>query len=418
MFKSLKLKLTLICTLITGIILCIMAFAALYVSESQLKIQQDQAFNVLFENVVNYLETEQVIQYDWLVQTERANQCTLFIQDNNVPLSFRGAYLPEDVRSELIQSAYKTYLSQGKLSNNTYILNLGLKERFIYSVKEIPKPTSTLSVLLIKDQHLMMKQMLSQRVTFLFLILLGEILLFLFSWWFVGKTLSPIEIARKKQNDFIASASHELRSPIAVIKATLAAIEVGTPKEQAKFIDIANTEANHMAKLLNDLLLLANFDQNHIQKELIDLDSYTFLLNLFEKYEGIAKIKGQTLRLLLPQEECPNILCDEHRLNQLFSILLDNALTYTPEKSCITLFLKTQKHQILMGVMDNGKGISAEDKEKIFERFYRVDKAHSKKEHSGLGLSIGREIANRYNWGLTVSDTPGGGTTFTIHIPL
>lgn len=418
MLKALKIKLTFICTFITGIILCIMAFAALYVSENQLKLQQTQTFNILLENVMSYLESEQVISYDWLVQTERTNQCILFIEDNYTPLSFRGAYLSEATRSHIIQVAYQAYLSKTQLAHETYTLTLGLQQSFLCSLKEIPKPSSTLKILLIKDQSLMTQQILNQRIIFLVLILLGEILLFLFSWWFVGKTLSPIEIARKKQNDFIASASHELRSPIAVIKATLAAIEVGTPSERSKFLDIANLETTRMSKLLNDLLLLTHFDENHVTQEKVTLDSYTFLLQLFEKYEGIAKMKQQTLHLLLPEEEGPNILCDEHRLNQLFSILLDNALSYTPEKGRITLFLKFKDNQVLMGVADNGKGIPDSQKEKVFERFYRGDTSHSQKEHSGLGLSIAKEIATHNGWQLTISDTLGGGATFTINILL
>lgn len=417
MFKKLKLRLTFICTLITGIILSAMAISALYISETQLRKQNDQSFLELFQTVTYHLETETIINYDWLVQTERANSALLYIEDNGMPFAFKGIYIIGQERLTLVNKAKEQYAQDGQPESDIFTISSGFFDTYNCGIKMIPTPTGTLTVLLLKDLSDMSTQILWQRLSFLLLIILSEVLLFIFSWWFVGKTLKPIEIAREKQNDFVACASHELRSPIAVIKTTLSAIAVANETERIRFLDIADKEATRMAKLLDDLLLLASFDRRHSVETLQEVDCCDFLLELFEKYEGVARLNHQTLSLSLGEEDLPTIKCDHHRLHQLLSILIDNALTYTPSSGTIILTGKANKHKISISVIDNGPGIAHKEKENVFERFFSVDQAHTHKEHSGLGLSIAKEITSHYGWHIVLTDTPGGGSTFTIEIP-
>ena len=140
----------------------------------------------------------------------------------------------------------------------------------------------------------------------------------------------------------------------------------------------------------------------------------TLLLETYEKYESLAREKGLCLSIRLPEEECPPVLCDEERISQVLSILMDNALSYTPASGHITLTLSFTANHVSLSVADDGPGIPDSFKKQVFQRFFRQDKAHTSKEHFGLGLSIAREIIKIHRGRLILSDTPGGGATFTI----
>ena len=107
------------------------------------------------------------------------------------------------------------------------------------------------------------------------------------------------------------------------------------------------------------------------------------------------------------------MLCDEERIAQVLSILMDNALSYTPAPGSITLSLSFTSGHVSLSVADNGPGIPDSAKKQVFQRFFRQDKAHTSKDHFGLGLSIAREIVRIHRGRLVLSDTPGGGATFT-----
>ena len=112
-----------------------------------------------------------------------------------------------------------------------------------------------------------------------------------------------------------------------------------------------------------------------------------------------------------------NCLCDSQRIEQTVIILLDNALSYTPSGQSITLNLYYSHKKYYLQVIDSGKGIPDSEKDKIFDRFYQVNSSHSHKEHFGLGLSIAREICRKHGGKISVSDTLGGGSTFTLSLP-
>ena len=113
----------------------------------------------------------------------------------------------------------------------------------------------------------------------------------------------------------------------------------------------------------------------------------------------------------------PPCSCDQERIRQVLAILLDNALCYTSPGGRVCLGLSFEQNSFSFSVADNGPGIPAEEKKLIFERFYRSDPSRSDREHFGLGLCIASEIIKAHQGRLTVSDTPGGGSTFTVQLP-
>ena len=140
-----------------------------------------------------------------------------------------------------------------------------------------------------------------------------------------------------------------------------------------------------MSHLINDMLELANADNGSwsIHPQQLELD--TLVLQTYEKYEALAKKKGLSLIVTLPENTIPDCCCDGERIAQVFSILIDNAFSYTPSGGKVDLILSVKGSEAVICVSDNGPGIPDEEKEFVFDRFYRTDKAHKAKEHFWIG---------------------------------
>lgn len=138
-------------------------------------------------------------------------------------------------------------------------------------------------------------------------------------------------------------------------------------------IALIETEISRMTRLIQNLLLLSSIDAGSwvIQKSEINVD--TLLINLYEKFDNICKQKAINLQIKIPEECLPSLISDEDRLNQIISIFLDNAISYSPEQSIILLEASIKKNHLAISIIDHGIGISEEDKKHIFDRFYRCD---------------------------------------------
>ena len=173
-----------------------------------------------------------------------------------------------------------------------------------------------------------------------------------------------------------------------------------------------------MSRLIDDMLLLANSDAKSWSLTLSPSDADTILLDVFEKYEYIATKKSLRLFIDLPDDSLPCCLCDRERMIQVLSILLDNAVSYTPAGGSISLALSCQDGSLLFSVADTGPGIPDSDKKRVFERFYRADTSRTEKEHFGLGLSIAQEIVKTHGGHLFVRDNQPKGSCFFIQLPV
>ena len=174
-----------------------------------------------------------------------------------------------------------------------------------------------------------------------------------------------------------------------------------------------------MTKLVSDLLLLSHADTHtHWSLELKSSLPDTLLLESYDAFYLRAKELEHILEIHLPDEPCLPCLLDATRLTQVITILLDNALSYTPKGSTITLQLSYLAQELCIQVIDNGLGISDVHKAHIFERFYRIDSSRHQSEHSGLGLSIAKEIITLHKGKLLLTDTYPHGCTFTILLPI
>ena len=240
------------------------------------------------------------------------------------------------------------------------------------------------------------------------------------SYLLIKKALKPTKVMLKSQKDFIASASHELKSPLAVILANaekLEQLQIDNT-EFRKPVKILDKECMRMSKLVRDMLLLASSDAKSwtICKNTIDID--TLLISLYEAYEPICISKKICLRLEISETSYPKFCADEERLFQILTIYMENAIHHSVGNKQIEIKTEVTAKHITFFVTDHGKGIPEDDKPYIFNRFYCADKSRTDKSNFGLGLSIADELAKMMNGKVGCKDTDGGGATFFVTLPL
>ena len=236
----------------------------------------------------------------------------------------------------------------------------------------------------------------------------------------ISKAIKPTEQTLRSQKEFIASASHELKAPLAVILASAECIGNDTTlsPESKQHTEVIDSECLRMSKLVQDLLLLSSVDANTWTLNKTNIDVDTLLINTYEKYKPICRQKGIQFKLGTSDELFPALNADIDRLNQILSIFIDNAINYSLPKSEISLDATIFKNMLVFSIKDHGTGIADKDKPFIFDRFFCADKSRTQKEHYGLGLSIAKELVEMHKGKIELSDTLGGGCTFKISLPL
>lgn len=225
-----------------------------------------------------------------------------------------------------------------------------------------------------------------------------------------------MEQAVEQQRRFAADASHELRTPLTVIKAhtSLAMKGVRTPDEYKKTLAAVNTAADTMGKLVNDLLLLARSDSDHLELLHEPLCLKKVLREAITSVErpGIAKIE------LNMEDEGTEVTGDGHALLRVFMNFLENASRYTPEDGAIRIIQTREDDEIVIAVQDTGAGISPEDLPRVCDRFYRADESRARIEGgSGLGLAICASLVEAHGGTMAIASELGEGTTVTVRLP-
>jgi signal transduction histidine kinase len=238
-----------------------------------------------------------------------------------------------------------------------------------------------------------------------------------------NRMLESLDKAYAHQQRFLADASHELRTPLTVLQGNLHFLEqaVDAPdSDRWDALHAARIEADRMGLLVSDLLALSRADAGtDISREPVELDRV--VIDGFKRIQSRERLANpdRESRLKLGRLEETVVEGDYERLLQLVVILLDNAVKYTPEAGSIEVELVREKENLAcVYVSDTGVGISPEDREHVFERFYRSKKPHSQIDGSGLGLSIAQWIVEAHNGQINFVGRPDGGTTFTVSLPL
>ena len=227
----------------------------------------------------------------------------------------------------------------------------------------------------------------------------------------IRRMVRPVDEAFEKQKQFVWDASHELKTPLAVISANAQALsaEIG-PNESLDYIE---SEVQRSDRLLGSLLTLARMDKGTAKAKPAPFDLSRAVLGVTLPFESAVFEKGKTLEIDVP--EGITLTGDEDMIKQLVVILLSNAEKYSDAHGRIAVKLRRKGDRRILTVFNTGPVIPKEDRERIFDRFYRLDTSHNRDiEGSGLGLAIARSICDAHRARITVSGQEGEGTTFTV----
>ena len=226
----------------------------------------------------------------------------------------------------------------------------------------------------------------------------------------------------EQRKEFVANVSHELRTPLTNIRSYAETLAEGagelTPEMEQGFLKVILNESDRMTHIVTDLLTLSRFDSGHSE---LKLARFSFSQAVKDSYRAVlldAQGHGHTLTLDL-EPGIPDIMGDRERVLQVMMNILSNSIKYTPDGGIIRLRAGTLPGRVWLEADDNGIGIPEKDRERIFERFYRVDKARSRQSGgTGLGLSIAKEIVDRHEGALTLVDKDGPGLTVRLELPV
>jgi signal transduction histidine kinase len=244
----------------------------------------------------------------------------------------------------------------------------------------------------------------------------GALVLASGSWWLAGKTIVPAQQAWEKQQAFIANASHELRAPLTLIRASAEVAQRDLPRKDARSPLLADIlgEIDHMSTLVDDLLLLSRLDSGRLRVEIQDIRLET-LFSEIDRSAGRVAAERQ-VQLRMAADPALILRGDPTRLRQVILILIDNAFHYTPAGGRVEVRALPFGTQVRIEVQDSGPGIDPADLPHVFERFYRSSSNESPRG-TGLGLAIAKAMVEVQAGTIELANAPAMGTVARISLP-
>lgn len=222
------------------------------------------------------------------------------------------------------------------------------------------------------------------------------------------------------RKEFVANVSHELKTPITTIKSyteTLIDGAIDNKEISIQFLNVVNDECDRMARIVRDLLQLSNLDYKQMKWKNVKTSVKNIIDSAYTKIKISAEEKGQTIKIHIP-EDVHDVFVDKDGFEQVLLNIMSNAIKYTPDNGEIYVSARNEQDKIIISVKDDGIGIPTEDMNRIFERFYRVDKARSRDlGGTGLGLSIARQIVEAHGGQIWLESEMNMGTEVFIMIP-
>jgi heavy metal sensor kinase len=236
--------------------------------------------------------------------------------------------------------------------------------------------------------------------------------------WIINEMIARLESSFKRMAEFTADVSHELKTPICAMRGEAEVLlSKGRKAEEyqeglAHFIE----QFDHLNHMINDLILLSKFDATQVELKMAPIRLDLLIKDLCNLFQVFADQNKIALEMATIEEV--TVIGDKARLQQLFTNLIDNAIKYTP-KGSIRITVEKDEETVLVKIKDTGIGIPKEEQEKIFKRFYRVDKSRSRETGGvGLGLSIAEWIVHAHHGRIEVESESNRGSVFTVHLPL
>ena len=405
MLKTLRKKLTVLAAGLTGSVAVIVCLVSFLLIRNQYLKSRELAFQLAAAAVCTQWQTEDYLSADWLAASMEANQVEICLWENHIPMSYG---LSDSEQAARLRAAFPE--SAGEVS--AYASRDGFRCAWF----DFTFPYGSRQFLIWQSTAQEGEYLLRLGAVFLGIALVSLGIVGALCYWVAGRALIPAQEAMERQERFVAAASHELRSPLTVLRTGFGVIR-SDPEKTPHYLDLMRRETDRMSKLVDELLLLAGGGQlrREFQGDPMELD--TLLIDFADGMMPVAEKAGVSLEVSLPAEVLPPVPGEEGMLRQLLTILVDNALRYAPSGSNIELSLGRKGRFCLLSVADHGPGVPDGEKERIFDRFYRGSQSRSEPSHFGLGLSVARELTEILGGSIRVTDTPGGGATFQIKLP-
>ncbi|MEE0418609.1 MAG: HAMP domain-containing sensor histidine kinase [Lachnospiraceae bacterium] len=425
MFQNVQRRLVFLYVLTSGIILTLaLGITAFLYSQTVIR-QQEAVFQANIAHIMSRIQSSNNIPDSWLRELEMQEKLVIRIEENNIPLLYQGAYETPTQREDLFltvsEKVDSIYRQEALASPSPYQSGIfhteGLQgDRYLGAYIVLEPYGSYISILVLNDITGVRSQLRLRLCYFLILEFLCLGALFLIGRTFIRHVMYPVRENERMQNEFVAAASHELRTPIMLIQGAADSMDV-FPEKADYFGKIIRKECSRMRELVKDLLILTSSLEAPIGSFQL-FDPVTLLMELYESYLPLCHTKGLILNIELPQEYTADLKSNPSYISQILRIFLDNAIAFSPPGRDILLKEQINKNSVYFQVIDHGPGILAEDKQQIFQKFYRGDKSRTDKEHFGLGLSIAKKYTLLLGGQILLRDTEGGGCTFTLKLPL
>ena len=361
--------------------------------------EKDAAFRLTAQRIETQWQIEGALTAPWLEAALAEGDYHAALWENGIPLRYPNTE-PETAAALLRETSKSEYilLPDSRVGDLRFPFSRGERRLCIW----VSRSQETKDLL---------------RIGLLFsLLAVGSLALVAWlSWIVAGRSVKPVQAAMDQQDRFVADASHELRSPLTVLKSSLAQLRE-QPELAQRDLPMLEKQADRMQSLVENLLLLSGSAASRgLMPEPVAPD--TLLIEFADSMLPLAKQEKVHLQVELPEEAVPQVLGQEALLQRLLSILTENALRFAPEGTDVTLALRLLPKACEISVSDHGPGIPDAEKEKIFDRFYRGSESRTDPGHFGLGLSVAARIAALHHTRIRVLDVPGGGAEFCLHLP-
>ena len=405
MLKRLRNRLTLLAACLTGSVVVAVCIISFVLIRNQYANSRYTAFQLASESVLTQWELEGNISTEWLAANIEANVASVVLWENGLPMDHHlvDMEIAQRLRSAIPKqdNGKAVYFEDGSFICAWFDLSYGYGQR---------------EILVWQDTEPERDYFLKIGLVFGLIAVASLGVVTWLCYLVAGKAIVPVQEAMERQERFVAAASHELRSPLTVLRTGFGVIKK-TPDQSERYLGLMEGETNRMTRLVDELLILAGGGslRKNFRPRPIELD--TVLIDFVDSMTPVAEKKGIFLEICLPEETIPAVSADEDRVKQILSILVDNALRYAPEKSTVHVSLDKQAKGCVLSVIDHGPGIPDSEKKKVFDRFYRGSRSRSDPNHFGLGLAVAQELSAIHGGNLWLSDTPGGGATFKVILP-
>ena len=419
-FGSSRRKLTLLYSIVMIIFLVVLIFAMHKTMEWSITSEQARELMDTASNVAEaqeyFNQHPEIVLDDTIAYKSTNDRLFFYVFDNEGRLlnfaraSFRiEPFILDTIAQEKVEPGGVTVFSKPGSENTR-------KARIMLTAQQVrdDEGNATQTVYVGKDVTAMYNGMEKATYALAFLGAIALVIATIVGHVLSGKAMIPLRQAYEKQRQFAADASHELRTPLAVVMASAELLQ-NDPSIKSPFlrqvIDDVRDEVKKMTKLVSDLLVVARSDNKALKLNLSALIEQT--ARLMQPLAEQKKIDLQADNL--PKVE---IQADEQKIRQLVLILVDNAVKYTPDGGRVSVrYESTEKGRVRFAVSDTGIGIAKEDQAKVFDRFYRVDKARSREMGgNGLGLAIAQEIVHLHKGRIWIQSELGQGTTFFVEL--